>query len=1001
MQNVPIVAMEVRRLDIALQIGAVESIVEVSGAASMIETETARVSDTKSELQLKSLPLNTRSLSAFLSLTPTVIFATGDRATIRFAGSRNNQENQTLDGISYNNLYDGTRIGPLQGFIESFQEVRVDAANNTAEFGAVGQVTVISKSGTNTLHGSLFDYYGSTAMAARNPFSSTKGSFVTHSPGGSVGGPVYVPRIYDGRNKTFFFFSYEAMRGSRINELLNPTVPIAPWREGDFSGLLPGTVVRDPSTAQPFPGNRIPADRISEVARKLQDRFYPLPNFGNTAVFGNQNYRELVSRNYDPNTYWSTRIDHRFSDRAFVFGRLTMNHSENSRFEGNLPTIGQRWQIRDTNSLSLSYTQTITPNLLNELRGGFSFNDNPRYGPVMGKQLAEELGLQGLMPDLPDIQGIFKLSFTGMGITRLAQQDWKIPGFKNFPAQFQDHLSWFRGKHTIRAGTAISRVYFADGQAPANLFGSATFSNRFTGHPYADFLLGIPTTVARASAPFVVERLRWGYDFFATDEWKVTPRLTLSLGARYELHPGWIETNGRQGMFDIGSGKIVVPDGSLGLVSPLLPRSYVDVVEASSVGLPSKTLIRTDTNNIAPRIGLAWRPFGNDTVLRAGYGIFYDVGPARIRDTSAFALDEPAFTNAANNPTVIFPRVFPAASTGGPASINIPAAWNPDLKTPYSQQYNFTVEHQRWSTAFRASFIGTNTRKAEYGYDINQPVPDSRPYIDKPRPFPNYPRTTYLTNGAAHDYRSLTLEAERRFSKGLLFQSSWVWARDIGDLEREFTPENAYDRRRERGVWDDIPTHRFNLNSVYQLPFGKGRTLLSDGHPVVDAVFGGWEISGVFTAQTGQFLTPLWTGPDPVGIVPTSSRTPAQITIRPNILRDPNLPPDERTVGRWFDVSAFGPPSPGQFGTSSRGVIVGPGLNLLHAGIAKQFGLGERVRLRTELTATNALNHPNWSNPDLNISNGSTVGTISSVGGISENDQTGMRLLRVGIRLEW
>lgn len=1000
-QNIELVSRDQRRIDVRLDLGAMEATVEVSAGVGLIETETARISDTKDARALNTLPLNTRSLTSFLQLAPTVQLATGDRATIRFAGSRNNQENQSIDGISFNNLYDGTRIAPLQGYIESFQEVRVDSANNTAEFGAVGQVTVISKSGANRLHGSAFDYYDSSGFASRNPFSLTKGSYVNHTPGVSAGGPIFFPKLYNGKNKSFFFASWEGVKGSQQYSLLNPTVPLEPWRSGDFSALAPGTIVRDPMVSNtPFANNRIPATRINPVAKKIQDRFYPLPNFGDTTRLVSQNYRELKSRAFQPNTYWTVRGDHRFSEKAFLFGRLTWNHSESNPYEGNLPTIGQRWQIRDTRAVNISYTHNFRANLINELRWGLAFNDNPRHGPVMGLALVKDLGLEGLMDNLPDIQGLFKVSFSGLGLTGLSQQDWKHPGFKNYPQQMQEQLNWFRGRHTLKAGVQASYVYFADGQAPAALFGSATFSNRFTGYPYADFLLGIPTTSSRGSAPLVVERLRWGWDFFVADEFKVTPRLTLNLGLRYEYHPGWIEASGRQGMFDIGSGKIVVPDGSLGLVSPLLPRSYVEVVEAKTLGLPGGTLLRTDMNNFAPRIGVAWRPFGANTVLRAGYGVFYDVGPARIRDTGAFALDEPAFTNPTPTPVVVLPRVYPAAS-GSLTSINIPAAWNPDVRTPYSQQYNATIEHQQWNTGFRISFVGTNQRKGEYGYNINQPLPDTRAYVDKGRMFPRYPALTYLTNGAGHQYNSLTLEAERRSTKGLAYQASYVLARDIGDLEREYTPENAYDRRRERAVWDDIPTHRFTGNWIYELPFGKGRPLLASAGRLVNAIAGGWELSGIFIAQTGQFLTPLWTGADPTGTAFTSSRTPAQVTIRPDILRDANLPSGQQSVNRWFDVSAFAATRAGAFGTSSRGVIKGPGLTSLHTGLAKQFSLREGLKLRTELTATNVLNHPNWSNPATNISSAASAGIISAVGGVSDSDQPGVRKLRAGLRLEW
>jgi hypothetical protein len=1001
-QNIQLVARDLRRIDIQLRVGSVETVVEVTAGATLIETETARIGNTKGASTLNSLPLNTRSLYDFLGITPGVIGAGGGQATRRFAGSRVNQSEQSIDGITVSNGFDGTQISPLVSYIGSYQEVRVDLANNTADIGAVGQVTVISKSGSNELHGLAVDYYSTPWFRARNPFALARGTGVSHNFGGQVGGPVVLPRLYNGRNRSFFFFSLETNRGSNVQSNLNPTVPLASWRRGDFSALAPGTVVRDPNGNTPFPNNTIPASRLNPVSQKIQDRFYPLPNFGDTSVLSAQNYRELKIRPFDPNTYYTIRGDHRFSQNSFIFGRWTWNRSHSRDYEGNLPSIGQRWQTRDTRAFNISYSHTVTPSLLVESRAGWTFNDNPRNGPILGLPLVQELGLVGLAPNLPDINGLFRVMFTGLGLTSIGQTDWRHPGFLNDVIQFQEHVNWNRGRHSLKGGAIFTRVLFEDHQAPAALFGSATFSNRFTGHPYGDFLLGIPTTAQRAFPSILISRTRWASDWFITDDFKVLPSLTLNIGLRYEYHPGYTEAQGQQSVFDLASGKIVVPDGSLSRVSPLLPRGYVDVIEATQVGLPSKTLLRRDKNDFAPRIGIAWRPFGPNTVFRAGYGIFYDVVPRAVPAGGApFTINEPAFTNPTTNPTVILPRVFPATAAG-PTTVGLPQAVRADIRSAYSMQYNFTIEHQRWNTGFRASYIGTNTRQGEWGYNINQPLPDNRLFVDKPRAFPQYPGITYLSNGAGHQYHSLTFEAIRKMARGLYYQVSWTWARDIGDLDRGGSPENAYDRRRERAVWLDIPTHRPTGNLIYELPFGKGRPYLGSAGRAVNALAGGWEVSGIFSYYSGQFLTPQWTGTDPTGTAFTSSRTPAQVTIRPNHLRDANLPSDQRTTRRWFDAAAFGPPTPGLFGSSAKGVIKGPNSNVWHLGLAKYFTLTERARIRWELIASNAFNHPNYANPNTSISAGVNTGVISGVAGdVAVLDESGPRRFRMGLQIEW
>ena len=1003
-QGIVLAARDYRRVDVRLEVGAVETVVEVQGGATLIETETARISDTKTADLMKTIPLNTRSIWAFLSLSPAVLQAGGGSSTIRFAGSRGNQSHWAIDGTTMSDGVDETQIGPLANYIEWIQELKIDVSNNTAEFGTIGQVTSISKSGSNTLHGSAYDYYTTPWFRARNPFALARGTGISHGPGASVSGPVYIPKIYNGKDKSFFFFGYETSRGSAVTQSINPTVPPAPWRQGDFSTLA--TALVDPfNNRVPFADNRIPVSRLNSTAVKLQDRFYPQPNFGDPTRLVSQNYRQNIVRPRDPSTNITIRGDHRFSSKDSVFGRFSDQVGYNRPFEGNLPTIGQLYQRRANRAITAAHTHTFSATMLNEFRYGMALNNNPIKPNLNGLEFARDFGLVGLAPDLPDIKGMLMVSFQN-GIQSLTQSNYRDPGFRNFLQEFQDHFSWFRGRHNFKFGGMVTRVEYDDYQASANLFGNLSFTNRFTNDPYADFLLGLPTTASRAFAPVRVDRLRNQYDFFFADDFKVNSSLTINYGVRYQYHPVWTEEHGFGAMFDIGSGKIVVQDGSLSKASPLMPRGYVEVVEAKTVGLPGNTLIRSDRNNFAPRLGVAWRPWGNKTVFRGGVGIYFDVVPRTLTHGGIpFVLNEPPFTNEVANPTVILPRVFPASSVGGVSSVTLPAAANTNLMIPYSMQWNFTVEHTQWDTGFRASYIGTNTRQGDWAYDINQPVGDTRLFVDKPRMFPNYPAINYFTNGAGHQYHGLTLEAERQMSKGLYLQSSWNWARDIGDLNRGASPEDAFNRQREVAVWEDIPTHRVTMNWVYQLPFGRGRTFMGNANRWANLAVGGWEISGIYSFYSGQFLTPLWSGPDPTGTAFTTGRTPAVVTRRPNHLRDANLPGDQRNVSRWFDLAAFAAPGAGQFGSAAKGVIKGPGVNVWHTGFIKNFNFSDRgPRLRWELTATNFFNHPNWSNPNTTITNLTQAGVISGVGGVngaSTGDQPGARSFRMGFRAEW
>jgi hypothetical protein len=437
-----------------------------------------------------------------------------------------------------------------------------------------------------------------------------------------------------------------------------------------------------------------------------------------------------------------------------------------------------------------------------------------------------------------------------------------------------------------------------------------------------------------------------------------------------------------------------------------MPSSYVGIVSASSQGLPGNTLVRTDRNNFAPRFGVAWRPF-NDvrTVLRAGYGLYYDLLPIELQAARApFVFTETPFTNPAT-PTLMLPSVFPAAGTAGPSTIALPLAVNPDLQLPYSHQVSLTAEHERWNTGFRVSYVGTFGREMWYTRDVNAPEPDGRLYVEKPRPFPQYPSITYADNGASHDYHGVTFEGERRFSAGLFFQAAYTLAKDTTEtVEWTNAIEDPFDLSRERGRDSATPLHRLTTAVMYDLPFGHGKRWLDTAPRVVDLILGGWQMSMVGYLQSGNFLTPTISVPDPTGTRFTTAATRPNVTLRPDQLSDPQLA--DPTIDRWFDVGAFAAPPIGRFGTAARGAIESPGLNLWHFGLAKRFRVSDRPGtpiFRIEATATNIFNHPQWAAPNTNVTpTNVSAGRISAIGGTAGAiQQAGMRAIRLGGRIEW
>jgi hypothetical protein len=918
--GIELASREIRRLDLKMEIGEVTTAVRVTAeSTALIETETARISQSRSSNELRDLPLNTRSVTGFLGLVPGVGQATTVTATYRFAGSRRNQSEFTIDGIS-NVTSNGTQASPLTNYIESFDEARIDIVDNAADTGAMGQVTVVSKSGTNNLHGSGFDYYVTPEFRARDPFALVRPSGISHRPGFSIGGPAYLPHIYDGRNQTFFFFSLETSRGSVVTNNFNPTVPLAAWRAGDFSSQLP-TAIKDPTTGTPFPGNVIPGNRLNPVAVKIQNLFYPTPNFGNTAILQSQNYRSNLTHPFDPNTYLTTRIDHRFSQKMSIYGRYTWQRQHSTDYEDNLPTIGRLTDTRDTRNAVVSFTTIFTPTLISELRYGYMLSNEPRWGAQLGLDVVNQLGLTGLVSNLPNLNGIPNITWSGLGLQGITETAWRVPGFYNRNHVIQENLSWTHGRHTVRGGMMWGYYNANDGSSSTSLYGNLQFSNKYTGFAYSDFLLGYPTTMQRAYPPVAQPWNHPSYDFFLTDEFKLNSKLTINYGARYELHLPWGSGNGTASLFDLKTGQIVVEDGTLSKVSPLMPKGYVNVVEASSAGYSGTGLIGADTNNIGPRVGLAWRPFDDKTVIRAGFGVYYDIVPTVVTTAGTpFVINEPSQTNGTTNP-VILPQVYPN-SIAALTTVSLPGAFKKDLRIPYSLQYNFTLERQIAQMGIRLSYVGTGTRQGEIQTNVNQPVASTVPYTQKPRPFPQYPNITYTTNGGGHQYNGFTTEVKRRFTSGLLYDFSWTWARDVGDLERDQAPEDAYNNRRERAAWEDIPAHRITGDAIYELPFGRGKRFFPNSK-LANIALGGWQLMAAATWSTGFFLTPQWSGPDPTNTRNTTGAVPTA-TLRPNSLHEPNLPSSQRSVNQWFDVSAFGAPSPGAFGTSAKGVIIGP-----------------------------------------------------------------------------
>jgi hypothetical protein len=984
-------ALRTVRVDVHLEVGDVGTEVTIQGAAPVIETDSASLAAVRTSRDLNDLPLNIRStvsgtgdsgLYRYVFLTPTGGQGGGSRFNL--GGARGSQNYFNVDGISSNSPAFGNSIGPAEPSFESIQEVRFEIVNNKAEFGEVANITAITKSGTNSFHGALFWFHENSALNARPFFATTKGQNIRNNFGASAGGPIK-------RNKLFFFGTFEGER-QRTPAIITPNVPTVAMRNGDFSAV-PNLTLRNPFSGQPFPGNVIPASLINSGTQSWQNRFYPMPNFGAPSSTVS-NYRGTVPQQIRHDQF-DIRFDYAVTSNNNLYARVSYKRSEPRVLDGGLPPeqTGYRIQTRMARQVAVSDTWTVTSRLINELKLGFARNFNPARGELLGQELVELLGIQGLQP-APGVENIPSLSITGFQtVAPLAKQ---APAENTY--QIVDQLTYARGKHTIKGGVEYRPQQY-NAPVPAQ-FGSYGFTGFASGNAWADFLLAIPQTTSRNYVrPSRYARF-YHLSGFIQDDYKISPNLTLNYGMRWDYNQP--ARDKRDIIFNVDplNGRLVVPNQTIidQYVNPLFPRS-IPIVTAQAAGFPERSLRQSDFNNFQPRIGLAWRPFGGSrTVLRGGYGFFNDDFTADIFSAlygGPFSLTESFVNTISNNtPALTLQRPFLGSGTTGNVDVT---GLDVNLRNAYVQQWNLTIERDLGaSVGLRLSYVGTQATKLVYGRNVNMPEPSVVPFNQNRRPYPLFRNITMRENGGNQAYHAMTTQLERKWSRGLSFMGAWTWAKnltdvdEIGGVEAGTVIENSFNREREWADAQYTPRHRFISTLIWELPVGRGKRFLDGG--LASHVLGGWQLSGSYIAQTGEFLTPSFASVDP-----SNTQTVGGI---PDRIGNGNLPSDQRTIDRWFDVSAFAvpPANSGRFGTSGRGIIVGPGREIASAALFKSFPVRERVFLRVQISFTNLFNKANFDIPALNISAPNNVATIRATSG---RDLAGPRNGLIGARLDW
>lgn len=996
-------ARQAARIDARLELGPSHEQITVSEGSPVVATETATIDDARTSREILGLPLNFRasntSLISVVALAPGVQVR-GSAENFSIAGSRLSQNETSLDGISSIGVRNHDVLVNMFPSAEIVREIRISSVSNSAEYQGSANVDTISRSGENAFHGSVFHYHQNGVFDARNTFATGVPFKVANTFGGSVGGPLIAPGLYNGRNRTFFFVDYEGNRRA-AQAVLAPNVPSLALRQGDFSQIS-NLTLRDPLTGAPFPGNRIPRDRQSATSLLLQD-FYPLPNFGApTSLSGN--FRGSFPARVGSDQF-DARLDHHLTERHFFFARFSFKNLRDGTLNFSLPTIGPSRDTPHARSLTASDSISLTPRLLNEFRFGFARQRRRIEGPFNGPAIIRQLGIQGLDPDLPDRAGFPQISVSGFTTLSQAVYDNDLSA----SGEFQENMTWTRGSHTMKWGASLRllRVTNITSVTGAGMFGNFNFLNTFTGHAYGDFLLGLPATTQRIAARRRAEGFTRNWSFFWQDDWKVSPRVTLNYGLRYEYHPPFRDRFGNISNFDrfFPGGRVVVPTKGINNTEPVFRATIGDtpIVTAKEAGLP-ESLREPDFNNFAPRLGVAFRPFrDNRTVVRGGYGVFINdlIGAVFGSLRNIHTASTETFTNRITSgvPFLQFPRAFPNQIITGVADFR--TANQMDMRNPYTLQWHLTLEREVMrNTGTRLSYIGSRSLKIVHQVDYNQPPASTQPFSNSRKPFPLWNTIFSRVNGQTAKYHALQAEFDRRFAGGLTLQSSYTWAgnwSDGGDgNETGSLIEDSFNRRREWSNVEFARPHRWLTVWLWDLPLGRGRRFGRGLPAVADHIIAGWELSGILLFQSGRWFHPVFSGFDPSN----TNATARSSSLRPDRIADGNLPAGERRVDRWFDTAAFTPPprNAGRFGDSAPFLLAGPGMKVWSGGVQKRFSLGEHRRVRVMATFQNLANHPNYNLPANNISTPGSVGRITSTLAM---EGAGARTVELSARFEF
>jgi hypothetical protein len=1026
-----VLARQVLRIDGKLSAGGTTTTIDVTTGQAVLSDD-ATISHSRTSGEIDTLALNFRATDAtsplyVATLTPGV--QTDPQGNISVAGGFAYTTSYSIDGISTVNVRSNGPSANLFPSVEAISEFKVNSANNDAEFGQPSDITVTTKGGGDKFHGGLYEFLQNSYFNASNPLTQSTPSVRANDFGAYVGGPVLIPGVKM-RGKTFFFGDYEGTRRPESGSISINT-PTAAFRAGDLSAICTAGFtaagicnnlaqqIHHPFSAVPYLNNQVP---VNASSLSLVNSLYPLPNV--TTPGAPANFVENFPGNYTLNN-GDARIDENFTDKHHLWVRFGAKNVAKTGTDGSSSYDPINGLYSNTNRLRnfvADYSYTITPNILNELRGGESISDLRTGYPFAAKGAAVYMaaGITGL-PTPPPSGGVPALNFSD-GSFPTSNEDGRPEVTKNLTYNISDAVTIAHGRHAIKAGYDYQHYHFRDilDFTAGDQYGDYTFQGAITGTSYSDFITGYPYyTDYSVDGPDVLP-FSHSHGFYAQDSWKVLPNLTVDYGLRYEIHAPFDDATHQLANFDpsVPGGRVVVQGQTgLGLVIPVFAQSIgtTPIVTNQQAGLPG-VLRKTYYGDIDPRFGFTYQPYRDGkTVVHAGVGAY----TVPVLGSILYSLAGVATSNYLLFPTSIaapiqLPDAFPTGGAAPPAKPDFRRANQIDLKDPRQVQWNGSIEQQiGFSSVFRLSYTGSHTTQLIQSPDLNQVPANTLGYnayvAANGLKYPNFNAVLTRSNGPSAKYEALTAEVERRYAKGLTMDLNYTWAKDtsnaLGAVPSTLTAENgatilnAYNLHADYGPVIYVARNRFVGTFQYELPYGRGQRFGGGINRLTNLAVGGWGVAGIFLDHSGHFLTPSFSGTDPSGTgVLQRGVTSAQ---RPDCTgASGNLANKNRND--YFNIKAFTVPGNniGRFGNCPVGILTGPGTVTFAGTAGKNFEITERFNLRYEAQVANLFNHTNLGDPATNISS-STFGTISNVQdyNTSYGPSAGPRNIQMSLRL--